>query len=129
VEIERTGRGEHRTPTAERIFGTSQSSGTNRPTLPLRTGPSPLGLAAHFAVNYLAAGGDIHRLSELLGHASYRITYDVYAVRIAYDDDLLHPSTPVAATWRARRAPGRRCIYDRMDSDSYGVYSPADLQF
>lgn len=44
-----------------------------------------------FAVNYLAAGGNIHRLSELLGHASYRITYDVYAVFIPSDDDAPHP--------------------------------------
>lgn len=43
------------------------------------------------AVNYLKAGGDIHRLSELLGHASYRITYDVYASHIASEEDAPHP--------------------------------------
>lgn len=44
-----------------------------------------------FARTYLAAGGDIHRLSEQTGHASYRITYDVYAEWIPSDGDEPNP--------------------------------------
>lgn len=44
-----------------------------------------------FARTYLANGGDIHRLSEQMGHGSYRITYDVYAEWIPNEDDAPNP--------------------------------------
>ena len=44
-----------------------------------------------FARTYLANGGDIHRLSEQMGHGSYRITYDVYAEWIPSEDDAPNP--------------------------------------
>ena len=44
-----------------------------------------------FARTYLANGGDIHRLSEQMGHGSYRITYDVYAEWIPSEDDTPNP--------------------------------------
>lgn len=58
-----------------------------------------------FAALFLANGGDIYRLSEQMGHASYQTTHKFYAHLVPQDEDVPHVFAERPAAAPTRPAP------------------------